>query len=184
MKKMILLPAFVAILLLAGCGKDPQSYLDEAKKLVEAKKYKDAIKVYESMIAEMPESDSLAVAYFSLGGLYNMPEVAQTSKDKMTAVEYYKKVHEKFPKSEYAPMALFYAGFIYGNELGDIAKATENYNLLIKEYPEHPAAKLAKDDLALLGKTPEELLNEALKKNEQGGEKKDGEKKKEEFVHP
>ncbi|KAA0251995.1 MAG: hypothetical protein EDM75_12480 [Chlorobiota bacterium] len=80
-------------------------------------------------------------------------------------------------------MALFYAGFIYGNELGDIAKATENYNLLIKEYPEHPAAKLAKDDLALLGKTPEELLNEALKKNEQGGGKKEADKKPETAAH-
>jgi len=184
MKRISLLAAFVAVLLLAGCGKNPQSYIDEAKKLVEAKKYKDAIKVYEAMIAEMPESDSLVVAYFNLGALYNLPEVAQSSKEKMTAVEYYRKVYDKFPKSTYAPSALFYAGFVYGNELGDIAKATENYNLLIKNYPDHPSAKLAQDDLALLGKSPEEILNEKLKQQEQGGDIKEGEKKKEEFVHP
>ncbi len=184
MKKLLFIPALLAVLLLAGCGKNPQTYLDEAKQLVEAKKYKDAIKVYEKMIAEMPESDSLVVAYFSLGALYNMPEVAQTSKEKMTAVEYYKKVHEKFPKSVYAPKALFMAGYVYGNDLGDIAKATDCYNTVIKEYPDDPSAKLAKDDLPNLGKSPEELLNEAFKKQEQNGKPKEGEQKKETIAHP
>lgn len=167
------------VLLFAGCGKNPQTYLEEAQKLIEGKKFKDAIKVYETMIKEMPESDSLVVAYFNLGNLYRMPEVAETSKDKLTSIENYKKVFEKFPKSQYAPLALFNTGYIYGNELNDIKNSTEYYNLLIKSFPEHELAQIAKKDMETLGKSPEELLNEALKQRE-----KDAKEGKKEVAHP
>ncbi|MBK6680459.1 MAG: tetratricopeptide repeat protein [Ignavibacteriales bacterium] len=181
MKKLSLLSTLLMVLLLAGCGKDPGKYLSEAQKLIETKKYKDAIKVYETMIAEMPESDSLVVAYYNLGNLYRMPEVAETSKEKLKAVEYYRIVFDKFPKSEYAPVSLFNSGFIYGNELNDVKNATENYNLLIKNFPDHELTAIAKQDMEILGKSPEEILNEKLKEQE----KKQGEKPaSKEFVHP
>lgn len=179
MKKLSFISALLVVLLFAGCGKNPQTYLDEAKKLIEGKKFKDAIKVYETMIKEMPESDSLVVAYFNLGNLYRMPEVAETSKDKLSAIENFKKVFEKFPKSPYAPYALFNVGYIYGNDLNDIQNATENYNLLIKNFPDNHLSKVAKDDMAILGTPPEVLLNEKLKEREKKA--KDGNK---EVAHP
>jgi len=114
----------------------------------------------------LEDPTSIVVAYYHLGELYRMPEIAKSSKDKLKAIENYKKVYEKFPKNDLASQALFQIGFIYGNELDDIPNATEYYNKVIKEYPKTEAAKLAQDDLQLLGKSPEELLNERMKKNE------------------
>jgi TolA-binding protein len=175
------LSLMMVTLLIAGCSKDPQEYLSEAKTLVDAKKYKEAITVYEKMIADLPESDSLQVAYFNLGSLYRTPEIAVTSKDKLKAIEYYRTVFDKFPKSVYAPMALFNVGFIYGTELNDIKNATDNYNILIKNFPNHQLSDIAKQDMQMLGKNIEEDLNKKIKEQEERA-KKEGNKK--EVAHP
>ncbi len=161
------IPALIFLVLLNCSGKNADELLKEGEKFIKQKKYSEAAEVYKKVLDEFPDSPKSAKAMFELAKLYqgkvlkNIGEKESLKK----AVEYYKNIFEKFPESNEAPSALFMAGFIEANELKDYDSAKETYNLYLKNFPEGDLADDAKIELANLGKTPEEILMEKLKKS-------------------
>lgn len=85
--------------------------------------------------------------------------LAKTVNDPKRSLRLYYQLSEKIPNHPKAPAALFMQGFIYENDLSELAKAKETYQLFLQRYPTDPDyADDAQNALKLLGKSPEELI--------------------------
>jgi tetratricopeptide (TPR) repeat protein len=96
--------------------------------------------------------------------LFKAGDISSNLNAAQPAIEYYKKINEKYPNYEKAPLALFLQGFIYENQLNDTASAGKIYRQVIEKYPGTQVAKDAEASLIHLGKTPEQLIQEFEKK--------------------
>jgi len=67
-------------------------------------------------------------------------------------------------QSSVAPEALLFQAFIYENQLNDTARAREIYERFLSYYPDDTLAEQARQAIKLLGKSPEEILQEFLQK--------------------
>lgn len=74
-------------------------------------------------------------------------------------------VVERYPKTDKAPAALFYAGFILHNDTDQNNLAAPYFQKLIEEFPDHPLADDARNLLPLLNMTDEQIL-EFLKRDQ------------------
>lgn len=92
--------------------------------------------------------------------------VAKSMGNANQSIRLYYRVAEKMPQHPKAPTALFMMGFVYENDLNDLAKAKTTYEDFLKRYPNDPDyADDAKTSLQLLGKTPEQIVREFQEKN-------------------
>lgn len=118
--------------------------------------------VYEEYAASgVP--DSVAVAsLFKAAGL-----AENANKSYAKAVQILHEIYTKYPNSPRAADAEFYEAFMYGNVLKDYDKAKELYEAFLAKYPDSEMATSIKAELASFGKTPEQQLEEIMKKNAQ-----------------
>lgn len=65
---------------------------------------------------------------------------------------------ENYPDFELTPMAMFIKGFVYENQLSDLKKARETYNMFIDKYPDNPMVEDVKSTINNLGIPIEELI--------------------------
>ncbi|MCK9425567.1 MAG: tetratricopeptide repeat protein [Ignavibacteriaceae bacterium] len=148
------------VLFFAGCGKSEKDQFEEANRLVQGKKYTEAISAFEKMAKEFPVGDFAADAYYQIAKLYQAGVVTgvdeTTSQEK--AVDYYQKVFVNYPKFESAPSALFMSGFIQANTLGKYNEATVTYKKFLQTYPNNELADDAKVELDNMGLSPEEII--------------------------
>lgn len=81
------------------------------------------------------------------------------------AVELLRQIDLRFrQKSDLAPKALFYEAFVYETLLSDTTNARKRYEDFLRYYPDHELAPQAQTSLQNLGKTPDQLLEEILRK--------------------
>lgn len=93
--------------------------------------------------------------------------LAKTVENPQKAIELYRKVAEGLPKHPKAPTALFMIGFVYENDLNDLAKAKSTYEAFLKQYPNDPDfADDAQTALSLLGKSPDDIIKEFEQKQQ------------------
>lgn len=159
MKKYLLLVLITMFII--SCSKtSDQEYFDQANKFVKENKINDAIKSFESLVSDYPESDIAPKALVQLAQLYQnqLVEKLKSSESFDKAEKYFVQVYEKYPDSEEAPKALFMSGFILANDLKKYDEATARYKLFLEKYPSHPLAVSAKEELDNMGLSPEEIL--------------------------
>lgn len=85
--------------------------------------------------------------------------------DPRSALGYLRRIDMQFrKKSPLAPKALFYEAFLYENILYDTTQARRLYEDFLSYYPEHELADEVRASLENLGKTPEKLLEDILRK--------------------
>ncbi|MFN0013007.1 MAG: tetratricopeptide repeat protein [Saprospiraceae bacterium] len=93
--------------------------------------------------------------------------LAKTVGEPNTALRFYYNVADKTPTHAKAPTALFMMGFIYENDLRDIASAKSTYEDFLKRYPNDPDyVDDAQNALRYLGMSPEEIIKQ-FEKNPQ-----------------
>lgn len=91
--------------------------------------------------------------------------LAKTIEDPKKAIELYEKVANGLPNHPKAPTALFMIGFVYENDLNDLAKAKTTYESFLQKYPNDPDfSDDAQTALTMLGRSPEEIIKEFEKK--------------------
>lgn len=117
-----------------------QFLLDSLKLAYHVQVYDDAFD--EFLMAQM--NDSL---------LY---EEAQQERDAAKRVQYYERILEQYPESEYCPEAHFMIGFVQAEELGDRARAIETFRAFMQKYPEHDLHQSAELMVAELEKAGSE----------------------------
>jgi len=88
--------------------------------------------------------------------------------DPHKAVAFLEAIDQRFRhQSPLAPQALFFQAFLYENQLNDTARARETYERFLSYYPNHRLAEQARQAIRLLGKSPEEVIQEFLQKQPQ-----------------
>jgi tetratricopeptide (TPR) repeat protein len=93
--------------------------------------------------------------------LFSAASVAGQLGQHQQAIRLYTRLSEQMADHPQAPTALFLAGFIYENDLGDLNNAKMTYETFLKRYPTNPDyADDAQLALKNLGKSPEELIKE------------------------
>lgn len=96
------------------------------------------------------KSDTLSPAY-----LYKSAELYQYASNHVRSLELLDTLLVRYPNNNQAPEALFFKGYIYEMQLHDFPKAKDAYEELIKRFPNHPRAALAKANLPYIGTLPE-----------------------------
>jgi outer membrane protein assembly factor BamD (BamD/ComL family) len=112
------------------------------------------MRVYDDFSRFYP-GDSLAPEY-----LFKAAELATSIQVPASAVAYYQKIEEKYPKFRKRDQCIFLQGFVYESLMNDTANAARQYRRLIAEFPQSPFVKDAEASILNLGKTPEELIRE------------------------
>ncbi len=112
------------------------------------------MRVYDDFSRFYP-GDSLAPEY-----LFKAAELATSIQVPASAVAYYQKIEEKYPRFRKRDQCIFLQGFVYESLMNDTANAARQYRRLIAEFPQSPFVKDAEASILNLGKTPEELIRE------------------------
>ena len=149
-------------LIIVSCSKtSDQEYMNQANNFIKEKKIIDALKSYENVLSEYPESNLAPKALVGIATIYESRLVDSLSaKDSYEkASSYYYKVYEKYPDSEEAPIALFQAGFLQDDALKNYDEATRIYNLFLSKYPNHKHATVVKQALDIMGIDPLDIIN-------------------------
>lgn len=61
------------------------------------------------------------------------------------ALQAFRMIAEKYPKSTFASMALYATGIVYDEGLNNKPKAREYYDIVVREYPESPEAEMIRE---------------------------------------
>ncbi len=171
MKKIILY--ILPLLFLIGCNsKTAEEYKAEAEASLKKNDVAKAISSYQNLVDEFPESESACEALYEIATLYQNKLVKDISpvQSMEKAAGNFRLVQERFPKNEKAPVALFMAAYINANELHKFQEATELYNLFLKKYPEHELAASAKQELEIMGLSPDDVLKQKTASGLNGAE--------------
>ncbi len=82
------------------------------------------------------------------------------------AIQVYEKVWEKYPKSPYAPKALYAIAWIYANELNRGQEALKSYQLLADKFPKTPFGTEAKKLISAVERAQKALADSAKVKKQ------------------
>ncbi|HRI61101.1 MAG TPA: tetratricopeptide repeat protein [Saprospiraceae bacterium] len=122
--------------------------------VTDKKKAEEFIVTAEQLAALIKEKDPDQYADLIL----KAAGLAKTIENPHKAVELYTQLAEGMPNHPKAPTALFMLGFVYENDLGDLAKARSVYESFLQKYPDDPGfADDAKFSLENLGVPPDSL---------------------------
>jgi len=160
--------ALIAFFLILGCSskKSDKELFDEAQKNLKEDKIPEAVMAFEELINDHTDSELTPEAISQLASLYQNKRIKSLSEKENLekAITLFKKLHDEYPKSTYAPSGLFMAGFIYANELQNFKEAEALYKQFLNEYPDNELAPSAQAELDNLGLSPEEILQKNLAK--------------------
>ncbi len=119
------------------------------------------ILAYQDYIGEHPK-DTLSASY-----LFKTAELQLNTTTPAQSIATLDRLIQDFPEYRRTPEALFLKGFIYENYLKDLNNARKYYQDFLGKYPTHHFADDARALLDNLGKSPEELIREFEKKNQE-----------------
>jgi TolA-binding protein len=160
--------SLLILLLIVGCSskKTDKELFDEAQKNLKENKIPEAVTAFDQIAAEYSESKLTPEALSRLASIYQNKMVKSLSEKENLekAVEIFKRIHDKYPKSEYAASGLFMAAFISANDLKKYEEATSLYKQFLKEYPDNDLAASAQSELDNMGLSPEEILRNNVAK--------------------
>ncbi len=115
---------------------------------------------YYQEYAQRFPNDSLAPEY-----LFRSADLAVYLKDFGSAISMYQSIAKKYPAYARTPECLFLTGWVYDEHLKKYDLAKETYEVFIERYPESPFREAAEVSIQHLGKSPEEIMEEIMKKN-------------------
>jgi len=154
--------ALLTLLLIIGCStkKSDKELFDEAQKNLKEDKIPEAVMAFEVLVNDHSDSELAPETLSQLGSLYQNKQIKSLSEKENLekAITIFKKLHDEYPSSSYAPSGLFMAGFIYANELQNYEEAEALYKQFLSEYPDDDLAPSAQAELDNLGLSPEEIL--------------------------
>jgi TolA-binding protein len=158
--------SLIILLLLVGCSskKSEKELFDEAQKNLKEDKIPEAIMAFEELVSGYSESELAPEALSQLASIYQNKLVKNLSEKENLekAVTFFKKIHDEYPESSYAPTGLFMAGFINANELKNYKEAAALYNQFLQEYPDDELATSAQAELDNMGLSPEDILKKNM----------------------
>ncbi len=160
--------SLLIIILMVGCStkKLIKNSSMKPRKILKQDKIPEAVMAFEELVNDHSDSELAPEALSQLAGLYQNKLIKSMSEKENLekAIALFKKLHDEYPTSSYAPSGLFMAGFIYANEMQRYEEATVLYKQFLKEYPNDELAASAQAELDNMGLSPEEILQKNLAK--------------------
>ena len=160
--------SLLVLILFVSCSskKSDKELFDEAKKNLKENKISEAVTGFDQLVNDYSDSKLAPEALSQLASLYQNKLVKSLSEQENLekAISLFKRVHDEYPKSEYAPSGLFMAAFISANELKKYDEATALYKQFLKEYPDNDLAASAQAELDNMGLSPEDILRNNVAK--------------------
>ena len=129
----------------AGVGVSPQRMFETSWADYTASQWELCVTGFEQYIRSFPRSEAVGDAYFYIG------ECSAAQKKYIEAVDAYNRVIVGYAKTARAPEAIYKRGLAFEN-LAQVERARESYELLMKTYPDSDAARLAKQNIARLNR--------------------------------
>lgn len=162
----------LAVVFLAACSGGRQNRLDEIKE-----KEKIVMKSYDE-VPDKSTSESLRQDYLEFAKdypedslapkfMHKAAELAVSIDMPADAIITLDELISKYPDYEFLPDAMFFKGFILESHLKDIPSAKKAYEDFLKRFPKHELAAQVRFALDNLGKSPDELVEEFMKRTEQ-----------------
>ncbi|PID56316.1 MAG: hypothetical protein CR986_10340 [Ignavibacteriae bacterium] len=148
------------------CGeKNDKEIFEEGNRLLAEEKYEEAVIKFGKLASKFKNSNLAPKALFETAKVYQGKVIKDmhVKESLLKSVKVYQQIFNEYPKSKEAENSLFMSGFILANELKDFDKAKKTYEKYLKIFPNGKLVNDAKIELANLGKTPEEILNEKMK---------------------
>lgn len=133
----------------------------DAEQRISVKGINDYVTSSEAVALIHPQTDSMAVH------LKRAAESSLSIRGFERALYLYDLLISRYPDTKESEQALFRTAFIYDNDLGEMEKAKETYEVFIKKHPNSEFADDAEFLLQNIGKDDAEIL-EALLKNQEG----------------
>ena len=164
MKKSFFLLAVAMMMVVAGCNnqtkttendvRNAEAALFNADQTLNPEAVANAVATFSKYAEDNPEADDAA------SWLFKAVEVSiNTHQDAQQSIGLVNRLVTDYPAFDKNPVALFMlATFVYDEQLHDLDKAREAYQLVIDNYPNSPFANDAAIAITQLGMTPDELI--------------------------
>jgi len=164
--KLILSIVILALFISCSAKKTDKELFDEGQKNLKEDKIPEAVQAFDDLVNEYSASNLAPEALSQLATIYQNKQVKSLSEKEnlQKAVESFKKIHDNYPESDYAPTGLFMAGFINANELQNYEEATSLYQRFLKEYPDNELVPSAQAELNFMGMSPEDIIEKNVAK--------------------
>lgn len=120
---------------------------------------KELVENYQTY-GEMFPNDSVTPYY-----LFRAADISLSTGYHTEAMTLLNSILEKHPSFEKVPHCLFLKGYIEENFFGNLGKAKSYYEEFLQKYPNHAFAGDVRMTIQYLGKTPEEVIREFERKN-------------------
>ncbi|MFN3529405.1 MAG: tetratricopeptide repeat protein [Bacteroidia bacterium] len=162
--------SLVVVMLFAGCGEKKTSELSDYEALtfridsLESMLLNDSLEVSDATAsavikAYLKFADTWPTDSSSVDYLFKAADVMRGMYRIQDAVQTLDLVVKRYPESEKAPSALFYAGFILHTDADQNNMAIEYFERLIEEFPNHPLSDDARNLMPLLYMSEEQLMD-------------------------
>lgn len=160
----------LGLVLLSGCGNPPSTKTSEQQLLAARIDSLEAILLNDSLEVSDATGSAVIKAYFkfadtwpqdssSVDYLFKAADVMRGMYRIQDAVQTLDLVVKRYPESEKAPAALFYAGFILHTDAEQNNMAIEYFERLIASFPNHPLSDDARNLMPLLHLSEEQLMD-------------------------
>ena len=178
MRNILTLTTVVAVLLFSCKPSGPDAKLKNIESLED--------KIYNSDLGNTASTDDmeeLSALYKDYAAnhakdnapeyLFKAAEVEKSLGNYDESLDLFDQIVKKHPDHEKAPMALFYRGFIYENDLADLNAANKCYHEFTQAYPNHELIDDVQFSIKNLGKPIDQIIHdfERNEKKEQQKEK-------------
>jgi outer membrane assembly lipoprotein YfiO len=166
---MRIVPVVLMVIVLTGCSKKSAEEMfaagEEAQALAEEalgeeaqdSLFRLAISNFNAVVEDYPDHPIAEPALFRVAELHS-----NGTRRFLEAIDTYRRFRAVYQNSPQAPVSLFMIGFLYNNELGQYEKAAAAYTEFLENYPDHELAPSASAELAFLGKSPEEIIEQQM----------------------
>lgn len=154
----------VLVIVFASCNSPKEKAIQQIKQMkandtvFSPQAIEDLKAAYLDFAAKYPDDEMAPELIFKAAQRCNV--IAQHKQ----AIDLFQSIIEKYPSSRVSEEALFLQGYVYENSMQDYAKAKQTYEQFMLKYPNSELAEDAKMAIRNLGKSPEQALEEILKK--------------------
>ncbi|NUN69768.1 MAG: tetratricopeptide repeat protein [Bacteroidetes bacterium] len=152
MYRLIIIP----LLFIAGCSLSEDELWVRVEAAKESSNWDSTLAVSQLILERYPDGRFAGWARFAAAESYRFKNQPRE------ALDNYKIFIERYPDLQPAAVSLFLVGFIYNNNLQNQDSARFYYERFLEKYPAHELAPSVRLEVEMLGRTPQEALNERI----------------------
>lgn len=146
----------ISMLLFAGCSLSEDELWLKVEQAKENSNWDSTLTVSRLLLEEYPQGRFAGWARFAIA------ESHRFKNQPREALNNYKLFIETYPDLQPAPVSLFLVGYLYHNNLQNVDSARFYFERFLEKYPTHELAPSVRLEVEMLGKSPQEALNERI----------------------